>query len=183
MELGVGVYLLVVFVGGGLAFIACAIYLIVELVIRRRPWQERSDGSKMVLSIVLFFALGLLAIPTRMIWSTRNSAVPGKYTSQGVWGNATLEISHDGSFTETWHFNNEYSGKPEGDGTIQGRWQSVGRDWLTQDIVLKPFRPLAEYARQQTSGAYPATVTAYSGSTAIEADAGADIVFRRSAST
>jgi hypothetical protein len=114
-----------------------------------------------------------------MVWMTRIGAVPGEYAAEGVWGSAKLEMHPDGSFLETWHFKNEYSGKPEGDGSTQGRWHDQGRDWLTRDIVLEPFTPLAGYNRSSLPGAQVAIVTGYSGGTSIEVDLGADITFFR----
>ena len=177
MELGYAIYFFLVFVCGGLVLLACIVYLVIQLIIRRTAWSARSRASKLTLIAVSAISVGLLSIPARMIWCTRYSAIAGSYASRGVWGNATLEMRSDGSFTETWHFTNEDSGKPGGDGTIQGRWWSSGRDWLTRDIILQPFRPLAGYDRQQSPWSYPALVEGYSGSTAIEVDAGADIVF------
>ncbi len=44
----------------------------------------------------LILTVLLLAIPLRMLWLTRLAAVPGLYTSSGVWGRATLCIWPDG---------------------------------------------------------------------------------------
>jgi hypothetical protein len=85
----------------------------------------------------------------------------------------------DGRFSETWHFKNEYNGKAEGDGSVQGHWHDEGRDWLTRDIVLEPFTSLAEYSRGQSAGADRAIVMGYGGDTSIDVDSGADITFMK----
>jgi hypothetical protein len=114
-----------------------------------------------------------------MFWITRVGAIPGKYAADGVWGNATLEMQRDGYFVETWHFKNESNGRPEGDGSAKGRWRDAGRDWLTRDIVLESFRPLAEYDRNRGVGAWKAIVMGYGGIISIEVDSGADIAFSK----
>jgi hypothetical protein len=177
MELGFMLYFLIVFGFGGLLLIGLVVYFVREFLIRedRPAWSVRTRQSKAVLLVSSFLATGLLLILLRMIWVTRIGAVPGRYVADGVWGNATLEVRQDGDFVETWHFKNEYNGKAKGDGSTQGHWRDEGRDWLTRDIVLEPFTPLAEYDRDHTYSTNRAIVTGYSGATSI--DPGADITF------
>ena len=174
-------YFLVVFVFGGILLLGLATYFGWEVVTRqhRLPWTLRTPREKIavVLSGLLF--AWLLFIPLRMIWVTRLGAIPGAYTSSGVWGTATLTLHPDGTFVEGWHFTNEYNRKFEGQGETHGTWSNGGRDWLTRNIDLQPFRGLAEYARDQIPSITSANVTGYGGVTSIEVDTGADIVFRK----
>jgi len=179
MDLGADLYFLVVFVFGGLLLLAVTIYLLREFLIRgdRPVWSARSRGSKAIRVAALLLFAGLLFVPLHMVWNTRIAAVPGRYSTSGVWGHATLEFQRDGSFIETWYFVNEYNGKPEGDGSMQGHWRNEGRDWLTRDIVLEPFTPLAEYDREQTYQEDHVIVEGYGGATSIDVDSGANITF------
>jgi hypothetical protein len=181
VELGYALYFLVVFVFGGMLLLGLSTYFGWEVATRERrtPWSKRTRRAKamIVLSGVLF--AWLLFIPLRMIWVTRVSAIPGSYTSSGVWGTATLTMQPDGTFVEGWRFTNEYNGKPEGQGEIHGTWSNEGRDWLTRNIDLKSFKGLAEYDRNHIPGITGANVMGYGGVTLIEVDAGSDIVFRK----
>jgi hypothetical protein len=181
VDLGFLVYFLVVFVFGSLLLLALVVYFLREFVIRgdRPSWSERTLNSKALLVFAILMFAGLIFVPLRMMWVTRIAAVLGKYSVDDVWGNATLEVRRDGSFTETWHFKNEYNGKDEGGGSIQGRWQDEGRDWLTRNIVLEPFTSLAEWDRGHIDAARPAIVEGYSFTTAIDVDPGADITLFR----
>ena len=181
MELGFALYFLVVFGLGGLLLLALTVYLMRELVFRtdRVSWSNRSRGSRAIFLTALVLTVLLLAIPLRMLWLTRLAAVPGLYTSSGVWGRATLRISPDGSFKEAWEFTNEYNGKSEGEGAIQGRWRDSGRDWLTRNITLQPFQGLASYDRGHSPRGSLSNVMAYGGHTVIEVDTGSDIVFAK----
>jgi hypothetical protein len=179
VELGYWIYFFVVFGLGGVLLLGLTTYFGWEIVTRhQRPsWSERSLQAKMALIIAGLVFLCLLYIPIRMIWVTRISAIPGSYTSDGVWGSAKLRILSDGTFVETWHFTNAYTGKSEGDGETHGTWSDKGRDWLTRDIELGAFKQLAEYNRDRPADITGANVMGYSGSTSIEVDAGSDIVF------
>jgi hypothetical protein len=178
--LGFDIYLLIVFGFGGLLMLGLIVYFLREFLIRgdRPAWSVRTLGSKMVLLIAIFLAVAAIFVPLRMIWVTRVSAIPGRYAADGVWGSATLEVQRDGNFIETWHFKNAYNGKAECDGSVQGQWRDTGRDWLTRDIVLEHFTPLAEYDRGHT-GSRGVIVEGYSGATALDVDLGADIAFFR----
>ena len=88
-----------------------------------------------------------------------------------------MQIRDDGTFAETWQFKNQYTEKPEGNGSQQGLWQDSRRDWFTRDITLNSFRPLAEYDRDHAFKNMTATVEGYSGATAINVDYGSDIYF------
>ena len=181
MELGFLLYFLVVFGFGGLLLLGLTVYLLREFLIRgeRPAWSARTTRSKMAVIISILLATWLLFVPLRLVWMTRVEAVPGRYVANGVWGNATLEMQRDGTFVETWHFKNEYNGKAEGDGSTQGHWRDEGRDWLTRNIVLEPFTPLAHYDRGKTYRTNSGIVTGYGGVTLIEVDSGADIAFRK----
>ena len=180
MELGFDIYFLIVFGFGGLLMLGLIVYFLREFIIRgdRRAWSARTLKSKMVFLIATFLAAAVIFAPLRMIWATRVSAIPGRYAADGVWGSATLEVQRDGNFIETWHFKNEYNDKVEGDGSIQGHWRDAGRDWLTRNIVLEHFTPLAEYDRGHT-GSRDVIVEGYSGATTLNVDQGADIAFFR----
>jgi hypothetical protein len=180
-ELGFVLYFLIVFGVGSLLLVGVVVYFIREFLIRKdRPsWSLRSRRSKAALVGAALLAALLLFVPLRMLWVTRIGAIPGTYKANGVWGDASLELRVDGTFNEVWHFKNEYSGKPEGAASGAGHWRDEGRDWLTREIVLDPFTPLAEYNRGHTPGADSAIVTGYSGATSIEVDLGADITFFR----
>ncbi len=179
MELGFIVYILLVFVCGGFALFALMFYLIRAFIVRRHQvaWSARTLRSKVALLIVIGLTAALLFVPLRMIWVTRLGAMPGEYKSDGVWGSAALEVSADGSFIETWHFRNEYTGQSEGDGSMHGRWRDGGREWLTRNVFLEPFTPLAQYDRGKIYRSNPVNVQGYGGFTALEVDLGADITF------
>jgi hypothetical protein len=178
MELGVVVYFLIVFGFGGLLLLGLIVYFLREFVIRHDhpAWSTRTLKSKVVLLSTTLLTAALIFVPVRMIWVTRVAAIPGRYAADGVWGNSTLEMQPDGNFCETWHFKNEYTGKTEGDGSMQGQWHNKRRDWFTRDIVLEHFTPLAEYDRGQ-SGGRSVIVEGYSGTTVLDVDPGANIVF------
>jgi len=181
MELGVLLYILVVFGFGGTLLLGSMAYLAWEFICRlhRPAWSKRTLLAKaaIVLSVSVFTCL--LSIPLRMIWVTRVGAIPGSYKAVGVWGSATLTMRPDRSFVEAWNFKNAYNGKPEGEGMIQGTWRTAERDWLTRDIYLGPFKGLAEYDRNHVPATHSANVMGYSGFTLIELDAGSDIVFSK----
>ena len=181
MELGYLLYFLAVFVFGGIFLLGLATYFGWEVATRKRrpPWSKRTRRAKamIVLSGLLF--AWLLFVPLRIIWVTRVGAIPGSYTSSGVWGTAILTMHPDGTFVENWRFTNEYNGKPEGQGVIEGTWSNEGRDWLTRNIHLKSFKGLAEYDREHVARTTGANVMGYGGVTSIEVDAGSDIVFRK----
>jgi hypothetical protein len=177
MELGWMLYFLVVFGFGGLLLIGSVVYLIRELLIERASWSGRIRRSKIAFVSVTLLSIGLFFVPLHMVWVTRVGALPGKYRAEGVWGNATLELNQDSKFIETWHFKNEYNGKVESDGSPQGQWNDDGRDWLTRNIVLEHFRPLASYDRGIKDQSPYANVMGYGGSISIEVDAGAEIMF------
>lgn len=86
-------------------------------------------------------------------------------------------MRRDGHFSETYRFTNEYTGKPEGEGSSEGTWHDRGRDWLTRDLVLEHFVLLAGFQRKQGAGTANPTVLGYAGTTAIEVDPGSDIAF------
>jgi hypothetical protein len=179
MELGYSIYFLIVFGLGGMLLLGLLTYFGWEIVTRRqRPsWSQHSAKVALIIAGLVFSFLSY--IPLRMIWVTRVSAIPGSYKSNGVWGSAKLKILPDGTFIEEWHFTNAYTGKREGDGEIRGAWRDLGRDWLTRDIELGSFKQLAEYSRDSPVGIIGANVMGYSGSTAVEVDAGSDIVFTK----
>jgi hypothetical protein len=179
MELGVDLFFLIVFGFGSLLLLGLIVYFIREFVIRKdRPkWSARTPQSKTVFIVALLLVVLVAFVPGRMIWVTRVAAIPGRYSTDGVWGNATLVMQRDGSFVETWHLKNEYNGTPEGSGSTQGRWHDSGRDWFTRDVSLEPFRPLAEYDRGHTYISLSASLEGYSGFTAIHVDFGEDIAF------
>lgn len=177
MELGYLVYFLVVFIFGGLLLLVLAIYFIRELFLKKEQWDHRSTRSKVFLLAATALSAFVLSVPCRMIWVTRLGAVPGTYRAEGVWGKATMQIRPNGTFTETWQFKNEYTGKPEGDGSREGTWRDSRRDWFTRDIVLSPFKPLAEYDRAHIFKSFTATMEGYSGRTAMNVDYGSDIYF------
>jgi hypothetical protein len=181
VELGYLLYFLVVFGLGGVLLLGLAAYFGWEVVTRRhRPsWSNRTRRAKVMIVLSGLLFAWLTFIPPRMIWVTRVGAIPGSYTSNGVWGTATLTMHPDGTFVEAWQFRNEYNGTPEGQGVTQGTWRDEGRDWLTRNIDLKPFKGLAEYSRDRIPGATGANVMGYGGVTSIEVDAGSDIVFRK----
>jgi hypothetical protein len=181
LELGFAVYFLVVFGFGGLMLLALAVYFTRELIFRSdgAAWSSRSTRSRVMFLTALGLAVLLVAIPLRMLWLTRVAAVPGLYSSSGVWGRATLNVWPDGTFHETWSFRNEYNGKSEGDGAIQGRWRDSGRDWLTRNITLEPFQGLASYDRGHPPRSSQSNVMAYGGRTVIEVDTGSDITFAK----
>jgi hypothetical protein len=178
-ELGFVLYLLIVFGLGGLLLLGVVVYFVRELLVRsdRPAWSARSRPLKPVFVGAAILAVLLLSIPLRIVWVTRVGAIPGIYKADGVWGDATLNLRDDGTFIETWHFRNEFSGRAEGSGSGNGRWLDRGRDWLTRDIVLDPFTPLAAYNRGHAPYADSAIVAGYGGSTSIEVDLGADIAF------
>lgn len=179
MELGVWLYFLVVFGLGGILLLGLAAYFGWEIVARlhRPAWSNQTRRAKVMVALSGLLFAWLLFIPLRMIWVTRVGAIPGSYTTNGVWGNATLRMHSDGTFVETWRFKNEYSGKLEGEGLTQGTWSNAGRDWLTRNIDFEAFKGLAEYSRGSDAGAARANVMGYGGVTSIEVDAGSDIVF------
>jgi hypothetical protein len=164
---------------GGIALAGIAAYFVWEITTHRHRvhWTKRGRGAKVVIALLSSIFAYLLFIPLRMIWVTRIGAIPGSYTCNGVWGSATLKMESDGSFVEVWQFRNEYNDKPEGQGMIRGIWRNVGRDWLTRDIDLTPFKGLAKPSRDRVSGPFRATVRGYGGVTSVEVDVGADIVF------
>ena len=174
-------YFLVVFGFGGILLLGLTAYFGWEFVTRRqRPsWANRTRRAKVMLALSFLLFAWLLFVPLRMIWVTRVGAIPGSYTSNGIWGTATLTMQLDGTFVETWRFRNQYNGKPEGEGVTRGTWRTTGRDWLTRDIQLETFKGLAEYSRDRTAGITGANVMGYGGVTSIEVDAGSDIVFRK----
>ena len=178
-ELGYIFYFLVVFGQGGLVVLAAVVYFVREFLVRldRPSWSARSRRSKAASVGIGFLALLVVSVWLQMFWITRAEAVPGAYKAGGVWGNATLNLRNDGTFDETWQFKNEYSGKAEGAGSSNGRWHDKGRDWLTRDITLDPFTPLAEYGRGHEPYPISAIVAGYGGVTSIEVDQGADISF------
>ena len=179
MELGFAVYFFVVFGLGGLLLLTLAVYFARESVFRaeRAVWSDRSARSRATFLSAVALSTLLLAVPLRMLWLTRPAAVPGLYKASAVWGFATLHLSSDGTFEETWRFTNEYNGNGEGGGSIQGRWRDSGRDWLTRDIILEPFRGFASYDREHSPRSSLSNVMAYGGRTVIEVDTGSDIVF------
>ena len=180
MELGYWIYFFVVFVLGGLLLFGCVVYFVRELILRSdRKWVERSRWSKLFFFAVTTLAAVMLSGFLRMVWVTRIRAIPGSYESSGAWGTATLNMQANGRFEEHWKFSNEYNGKPEGEGTITGQWDDKGRDWFTRDIGLNPFVGLAEYDRDHKPGRGSGIVMGYGGTTSIEVDSGADIVFRK----
>jgi hypothetical protein len=61
---------------------------------------------------------------------------------------------------------------------IRGQWLDEGRDWLTRDIVLEHFTPLAEDDRGHTESPR-VIVEGYIGATVLDVDPGADIAFLR----
>jgi hypothetical protein len=178
MELGYMVYFLVIGLGG-ILLLGLAIYFGWEIVTheRRPSWSHRTRRAKVTITLAGLVFAWLLFIPLRMIWITRFSAVPGSYASEGVWGAATLTMRLDGSFVESWRLTNAYDGKGAGEGVTQGTWRDAGRDWLTRDIDLEPFKGLAEYSRSRVPSIARVSVRGYGGITSIEVDAGADIVF------
>jgi hypothetical protein len=181
LELGYTLYFLIVFGFGGVLLVALGAYFSWEVVThRQRPsWSERTRRARLMLALSGLLFAWLLFIPLRMIWVTRVGAIAGSYTSNGVWGAATLTMQPDGTFVEAWRFRNEYNGKSEGEGLTRGTWRNAGRDWLTRDIELETFRGLAEYSRGHAVGITRANVMGYGGVTSIEVDAGSDIVFHK----
>jgi hypothetical protein len=181
VELGYALYFLVVFVFGGALLTRLGVYFGWELVNHRnRPsWSNRTRRAQVMIALSGLLFTWLLFIPLRMIWLTTIGAIAGSYTSNGVWGTATLTMQRDGTFVETWRFMNEYNGKPEGEGVTRGTWHDAGRDWFTRDIELEGFKGLAEYSRDRAAGNTGANVTGYGGATSIEVDAGSDIFFQK----
>jgi hypothetical protein len=181
VELGYMLYFFVVFILGGALLVGLAAYFSWEIITRRHrtPWSSRTRRARVVIAALGLFFAWLLFIPLRMLWVTRVGAIPGSYTSDGVWGTATLTMHPDGTFIEGWQFKNEYSGKPEGQGATHGTWRNEGRDWLTRNIVFTSFKGLAEYDRDHLPGNRGANVMGYGGVTSLEIDAGSDIVFRK----
>lgn len=180
MELGYLLYFVVLgFVGIALA--GLAVYITWEITINRHrlPWSERRRSAKAVIVLLIFIFAYLLFIPLRMIWVTRVGAIPGLYNCHGEWGSATLKMVSDGVFVEVWQFKNEYNDKPEGQGMIRGIWRNAGRDWLTRELDLRPFKGLAEPSRNRVAGPIGATMRGYGGVTSIEVDVGSDIVFTK----
>jgi hypothetical protein len=181
VEFGFLLYFLFVFVFGGFVLIGLVAYVSWAVAIRRdRPaWRDRTRRSQVAVAVSIFLIACLLFIPLRVIWVTRVDAIPGTYTADGVWGSSTLEIRRDGTFVETWRFKNEYNDKPEGQGSAKGSWRDEGRDWLTRDVSLDPFKPLAGNSRDNLSGSVRANVMGYGFVTLIEVDPGANIVFQK----
>ena len=181
MELGYSLYVFVVFVLGGIALVALAAYFGWEVVTHRNrtPWPDRTRHTR-VLIVLLGCLFGwLLFIPLRMLWVTRLGAIAGSYTSDGVWGTASLTMHPDGTFVEVWRFRNAYNGKPESEGESRGTWRDGGRDWLTRNITFTSFKGLAEWDRHNLPGNTGANMLGYGGVTQIEVDSGSDIVFRK----
>jgi hypothetical protein len=97
VELGYMLYFLVVFGFGGILLFGLAAYFCWEVVTRRhRPsWSNRTRGAKVMITLSGLLFVWLLFIPLRMIWVTRVDAISGSYTSNGVWGTATLTMHPD----------------------------------------------------------------------------------------
>ena len=178
MEIGVAIYALVVFGGGSALLLGSLVILLREVVLRpdRPSWAKRSQFSKSKIIGAALLIAAVLVVPTSIVWMTRTHAVSGEYQAYGVWGDATLRLLPDGRFEETWRFTNQYSGKAEGSGRIQGRWQDHGRDWLTRDISLIPFAPLLTHEDDFRPRAEVGIVTAYAGRTAIEIESDIDFL-------
>jgi len=169
---------LIIFAVSGLDFLLLFLlsgYFIREL-IHRQSWQSRTSRSKKTFAVCAVLFIALLYRPLDMFWLSRLGAVPGGYSAQGVWGNATLTIRPDNTFTEKWTFVNEYNGKPEGDGVTDGTWHDGGRGWFTRTIVLTKFKGLASYIRDRPPSTNYVILMGYS-SGGLDVDSGADIVF------
>lgn len=124
-----------------------------------------------VLTLLCLVCICLVAV----LLKTRNSTIPGVYSTRGSWGNSTLLLRPDHTFVQEVKFSTSPSPVQ-----ISGIWSADGRSFLVQDLTLKPFIVLGPHQRGKTidvmsSSFGPVLFTGLG----IEVDSGADIVYRK----
>ncbi len=105
----------------------------------------------------------------------------GSYTSDGVWGTATLAMQRTETFVEEWQFKNEYSGKPERSRRQHmARGATKGETGIDTKHRLDIFQGIGRIRpRPSTRKPWSQRNGVTGASPPLEIDAGSDIVFRK----
>jgi hypothetical protein len=132
------------------------------------------------------FLIAALTIAAPAFWwhvaaerAMRLSELPGTYTSDGVWGNSTLVMRSDHTFTQLAHFKNEISGKAEGDRSIEGTWMCTHHTNTENQLEFRPFIRLAPWDAQKIDRQFDTTYSMMITAAALNVSPGAGIYYFR----
>lgn len=150
--------------------------------VREGAMLKKVKAVLTVLALGTFLALFLGG--TLVMWQTRKSAIAGAYHASGVWGESSLTLNPDHSFTQSVKFMEydqpivaPYRRHVVSQRSISGHWEERGRDYFDQTIELRPFISLIKDDRGKQLDRFQTAFGPVGWALGIEIDEGASIVY------